>query len=138
MQLHPYLNFGGDCETALNFYKTALDGEIVGLMRFGDSPMDLHEDDKNRVMHATFNFGDGSSFMASDSMPGQPRAVGSNITMSIGTSDLAATEKYFNQLANGGTITMPLEDTFWAARFGMLTDKFGVNWMFNCELPKEG
>ncbi len=104
-------------------------------MRFGDSPMEIPEDAKNRIMHATFNFG-SSSFMASDSMPGQDVPNCSNITMSLGTEDIEATNTTFSALATGGRINMPLEDTFWGARFGMLTDKFGINWMINCELPK--
>lgn len=136
MQLHPYLTFYGSCEAALNFYKTIFGGEIVGLSYFGDSPMEIGEDDKKRVMHATFNFGN-NSFMASDSMPGQDAPTRSNITLSLGTDDLEATNHTFAALAEGGQITMPLEDTFWGARFGMLTDKFGIHWMINCELPKE-
>ena len=135
MQLSPYLAFNDTCEAALNFYKDIFDGEIVGLMRFGDSPMEISEDAKNRVMHATFNFGN-NSFMASDSMPGQDAPDCSNITMSLGTNDMEATNTTFSALAEGGRINMPLEDTFWGARFGMLTDKFGINWMINCELPK--
>jgi PhnB protein len=135
MQLSPYLAFNGTCEAALNFYKDIFNGEIVEFMRFGDSPMEISDDAKNRVMHATLNFG-SNSFMASDSMPGQDAPDCSNITMSLGTNDLEATNKTFAALSEGGQINMPLEDTFWGARFGMLTDKFGINWMINCELPK--
>ena len=137
MQLFPYLNFNGDCEAALNFYQSIFGGEIVGLSRFGESPMEVSDADKNRVMNATFNFGNGSSLMASDSMPGQDVTSGSNITLCIGTEDIEATNRCFAQLAEGGLITMPLDNTFWGARFGMLTDKYGISWMFNCELPKE-
>lgn len=135
MELSAYLTFNGTCEAALNFYKDIFNGEIVGLMRFSDSPMEVGDDDKNRVMHATFNFG-SNSFMASDSMPGQDAPDCSNITMSLGTDDIEATNTTFAALSEGGRVNMPLEDTFWGARFGMLTDKFGINWMINCELPK--
>lgn len=135
MQLNPYLAFNGTCEAALNFYKDVLGGEIAYMQRFGDSPMEISDDAKNRIMHATFNFG-GNSFMASDSMPGQDAPDCSNISMSLGTDDIEATNRTFAALSEGGRVNMPLENTFWGARFGMLTDKFGINWMINCELPK--
>ena len=136
MQLHAYLTFNGTCEDALNFYKDVFDGEIVGLSRFGEAPMPMDDDAKNRVMHATLNFGDGNSLMASDSMGGQEVPSTSSITLSLSGTDLEEGTRYFEQLSEGGQVNMPFEDTFWGARFGMLTDKFGINWMINCELPK--
>ncbi len=135
MQLQAYLTFNGNCEEALNFYKDALDGEIVGIMRFGDSPVEVGDDDKKRIMNASFKFGD-NTFMASDTMPGQDGPTTSNIAMALVTTDLEATDRTFSALAEGGKITMPLDNTFWNARFGMLTDKFGIEWMINCDLPK--
>lgn len=135
MQLQAYLNFNGTCEAALNFYKDVFGGEIVGISRFGDAPMELNEEDKNRIMNATFNFGN-NTFMASDTMPGSGTPTSGNITLALVTNDVEATDRTFAALAEGGEIRMPLEDTFWGARFGMLTDKFGIEWMINCDLPK--
>jgi PhnB protein len=135
MQLVPYLAFNGDCEKAINFYKDCLNGNIENISYFGDSPMEVAESDKKRVMHSTFRFGN-NVMMASDSMPSQPVAFGSNISMSVNVEDEKSMEQIFNKLADQGRITMPLEDTFWGARFGMLIDKFGIHWMFNCEKKK--
>jgi PhnB protein len=73
--------------------------------------------------------------MASDAM-GHPVKTGTNVTLNVNFESVSDQEKIFNKLSKGGNITMPLQDTFWGARFGMLTDKFGINWMFNCELKK--
>ncbi len=135
MQLQAYLNFDGTCEEALNFYKDVFNGEISDLSRFGDAPMAFSEDDKNRVMNANFTF-KNNVFMASDTMPGSGAPKSGNVTMALVTTDLEETDKTFYALAEGGEIRMPLEDTFWGARFGMLTDKYGIEWMINCELPK--
>ena len=135
MQLHPYLNFNGTCEEALNFYKEVLNGEIVGISHFSEMPMEISEEDKNRVLNATFNFGN-NSFMASDTMPGSGTPTSGNVTLALVTTDIDATNSTFAALAEGGKINMPLDDAFWGARFGMLTDKFGIEWMINCELPK--
>lgn len=134
MQLQPYLTFNGTCEDALNFYKAVFNGEIIDISRFGETPMEFGEEDKNRVMNAIFKAGD-IAFMASDTMPGQGTPTNGNITMALVTTDLEATDRTFAALAEDGTITMPLDNTFWNARFGMLIDKFGIEWMINCDLP---
>jgi PhnB protein len=135
MKLHAYLTFNGNCEEAMNFYAACLGGEIVEISRFGDAPMPISEEAKNKIMHIRMTFGD-ATLMASDTNEGQTVNFGDNITLSVGTTDIEETNTIFAQLAEGGNITMELQDTFWGAKFGMLTDKFGVSWMFNCELPK--
>lgn len=132
-QFNVYLTFPGNCEEALNFYKNCLGGEIGTLSRFGDSPVDAPEEHKNRVMHAEFK-ADGIFFMASDSMPEHPVGPGDMVTLSINLTDAQDQETIFNRLAEGGTVTMPLEKTFWGAMFGMVTDKFGIHWMLNREV----
>ena len=132
MQLQAYLTFNGTCEAALNFYKDVLGGEIVGISRFGETPMEFAEEDKNRIMNAVFNFGT-NTFMASDTMPGEGTPTKGNITMALVTTDIEATERTFAALAEGGQVAMPLENTFWNAKFGMLIDKFGIEWMINCD-----
>ena len=128
--LNVYLTFPGNCEEALNFYKECLDGEILNLQRFGESPMETPDADKQRVMHAEFK-ADGIYLMASDSMPDQPTQPGSIIQLSINLDNAAEQKQLFNRLAAGGTVTFPLQETFWGAEFGMLIDKFGIHWMLN-------
>jgi PhnB protein len=87
-------------------------------------------------MHATFQAGE-LKFMVSDAMPGQPVNPGSNLSLSLNFTSVADIDKTFGLLSEGATITMPLQDTFWGARFGMLTDQFGINWMFNHDMEKK-
>ncbi len=131
--LNVYLTFPGTCKDALAHYKEALGGDIVSLQTFGETPSpNIPEDQKNNVMHSEFRSGD-IYFMASDSMQGQPLTSGDTVTLAIGLDSLEEQESIFSKLSDGGAVTMPLQDTFWGARFGMLTDKFGINWMLNCE-----
>ncbi len=134
MQINPYFMFSGQTEEALNFYAKALNGQIVYMQRYGDSPMQDMHPDKNKIMHATFR-GQGIEFMAADT-PGETRGSGV-IHLSLNCESLEEQEKVFNGLAEGGTVTLPLQDTFWGAKFGMLTDKYGINWMFNYDTNKK-
>lgn len=131
MQLTPYLMFNGNCEEALNFYSATIGGEVKHLSRFEGSPAESLSADNQKVMHATFE-GNGIAFMASDGA--QPVSNNGNIYLCLDFKDAKAMESIFNLLSEGGSITMPLQDTFWGARFGMLTDRFGMNWMFNSEV----
>lgn len=134
----PYLNFNGNAAEALAFYANAFEGKILFQQTFGDSPManETPDDFKDKIMHATFQAGD-LSFMVSDCMPGQPVNGGTNTSLSLNFKTVAHIEKTFAALSTGSTVTMPLQDTFWGARFGMLTDKFGINWMFNYDHEKK-
>jgi PhnB protein len=131
--VNPYISFNGDCEQAFDLYKSVFGGEYQGLMRWGDNPdcAQMPADQKNQVMHVALPIGN-SVLMGSDSPMG-PVERGSAYSVAIGSSDLGETEKIFNGLAEGGKITMPLQKTFWGATFGMLTDKFGIAWMINCD-----
>jgi PhnB protein len=131
MELEPYLHFGGSCEEALTFYKEVFAGEVVNLMRFGEMT-EIPPDYKEKVMHASFK-SPQLKFMASDQRPGTPRASGSQVSLSLSTRDVTEGERVFAMLAAGGMVMMPMTDTFWGARFGMLTDKFGISWMVNAE-----
>lgn len=135
MKLTPYINFGGNAREALDFYKNALNGNVQQLSTYGESPMPSDEDYKDKVMHARFVF-DGNMIMVSDVFKGQPVSTNGNIQLSVDVDDESKLDKVFTKMAEGGNITMPLADQFWGARFGMLTDKFGVGWMFNCEKKK--
>jgi PhnB protein len=132
MKLIPYLHFGGNAREALNFYKNALGSDIVQLGTYGESPIPSDEDYKDKVMHARFVF-DGNMIMISDVFKNRPVSMGGNIQLSVEVDNENKLDEVFNKMAEGGRITMPLADQFWLAKFGMLQDKFGVNWMFNCE-----
>ncbi|HVM88950.1 MAG TPA: VOC family protein [Puia sp.] len=135
MKLNPYLNFDGNAEEAINFYKDALGGEIAMLTRFEESPMPTSEEEKQRIMHAQIVFGD-NMIMISDTMKGTPFSTNGNIQLSIGLDDEAKTRKLFDKLSAGGRITMPLAKQFWGGLFGMFQDKFGVDWMLNCAVKE--
>lgn len=130
MELEPYLFFHGTCEEALNFYAKCFNGTITGLSRFAGSPMEQHvgADYRDKIMHASFVAGD-LKFMASDGNPGSPPDGEDDVALSVATSDAAEGERVFNALSEGATVTQPLADAFWGGKFGMLTDRFGVQWM---------
>ncbi|MCW3093853.1 MAG: hypothetical protein JWP81_4922 [Ferruginibacter sp.] len=135
MKLTPYINFAGNAEEALNFYATAFNGTVQQLGRYGDSPMECDEDWKQKIIHARLVF-DDNMIMISDAFKGMQVSTGGNVQLSMEIENVDSLEKVFNKMAEGGYITMALQDTFWGARFGMLKDKFGVSWMFNCEIKK--
>ena len=133
--LIPYIKFDGHCEEVLNYYQTVFGGEIATLMPFKGAPMSLPAAWDKKVMHSEFRFGE-CVFMACDAMPGDAPTEEGPISMSLGTTNVNQTEKWFTALAKEGVVTMPLQDTFWGAKFGIVKDKYGINWMFNCEQPK--
>lgn len=132
-QLNPYLTFGGTCREALAHYKESLGGEILSLQTFGESPSGVPPEFSNHVMHAEFRAGE-MYFMASDGGPNHNAVSGNSITLSLNFDSLTEQETVFARLSAGGKITMPLQDTFWGAKFGMFTDKYGINWMLNCDV----
>ncbi|KUM03175.1 VOC family protein [Chromobacterium subtsugae] len=135
MHVYPYLNFNGRAEEALQFYREALNGDIAMLMRYSDAPKDtppMGDIDPNWVMHARLAFG-ANVLMISDT--DRPAPPSQQIVLSINLDgDTAAAEKAFAALSAGGQVTVPLGKTFWNALFGCFSDKFGVNWMINCQL----
>lgn len=137
-KLTPYLMFDGDCEEAINFYQACFDGEIGQFSRYGDSSMDVSAEQKDKIMHVPFYFWAGM-IMASDKMKNaseiseQPR---SNIHLNLTFDDPDKMMNTFNKLKEGGQVTMKLEVQFWGDFFGMLTDKFSIQWMFNCPKKK--
>ncbi|MEP6676952.1 MAG: VOC family protein [Ferruginibacter sp.] len=132
MKLIPYLYFNGTAEAAMNFYKEVLGAEIGHINRFSEGPMPLAEEDKNKVMHSNFQF-DGNTVMVSDTPKGKQLNENGNIQLSVDADSVEKINELFPKMAEGGTITMELQDTFWGARFGMLKDKFGISWMFNVD-----
>jgi PhnB protein len=137
MQIMPYIIFNGNCEEALNFYAKTLNGEIKDLMRFEGAPVENMTDDKQKVMHSHFAVDGNNLFMASDTGFGGPMAAhGGMVHLSLNFTDSARIQQVFAAMSDGGKVTMPLQDTFWGATFGMLTDQYGVNWMFNYDKPR--
>jgi PhnB protein len=130
--VNPYLNFNGTAAKAIKLYESALGAKVESVMPFGDKGPPGTQD---RVMHATLRLGAGV-VMLSDTMPDMPPPAGNNMHVSVNCDDAADMATKFDALAVGGQVRIPLQDTFWGARFGMLTDAFGINWMFNCELKK--
>jgi PhnB protein len=127
--LSPYLSFGGDAETALNFYADAFGGKVTELKRFSEAPQMPHPN-KNEVLHGRVE-SEAIRIMASDGKKDQPS--GGRISLSLEFTDNAELDRVFAKLSAGGTVTMPVAQQFWGARFGMLTDKFGIGWMLNCD-----
>jgi PhnB protein len=130
MRLLNYLYFDGNCKDALSYYQETFEGKVSELVHYGKSPMPVEETYKERVMHAKLSFGE-VIMMLSDAMPNQPVTFGSNLFMSLDFDSLEKMEEVFGKISQQGKVIMPLKDMFWGARFGMLTDKFGVNWMLN-------
>jgi PhnB protein len=133
MKINPYLMFNGECEAAFKFYEQCLGGKIEGIMPFADTPMeaDVPAEWRDKVMHASMII-DDQILMGSDASPGHyEKPQGFGIALHI--KEPAEAERLFDALAEDGTIQMPLQQTFWATRFGMLSDRFGIPWMVNCE-----
>jgi len=129
-----YLNFNGNCRDAMKFYERCFGGELQ-MMPFSEAPGDHPPEAKDRIMHARLSNGT-SVLMASDTMPGMPFQPGTNFGICVTCQSQEELERFFTAVGEKGKVTMPLQDTFWGARFGMLTDQFGINWMFNFEKPK--
>ena len=129
----PYIAFKGNCRQAIEFYKEALGAELLYAGTYGDSPM-AEMGPADAIMHATIKVGDTHIMMCDDLRP-EGASGPSNISLALGLSDAAKARQYFDDLSDGGKVTMPLDKTFWAEAFGMLTDKFGINWMVNCDSP---
>jgi PhnB protein len=132
MQVQPYLNFDGRCEEALEFYRRALGGEVTMLMRFKDSPEPpkpgmVPPGAENKVMHASFRIGDTTVLASDCHSEGQANFKGFSLSLTVRND--AEAERRFTALADGGQVQMPLSKTFFASRFGVVADRFGVSWM---------
>lgn len=133
MHLNPYLLFNGTCEEAFKFYAKMLNGTIKTMMPFEGSPMEKRVPDewRKKIMHSTLVF-DGQILMGSDAR-GEHYRKPQGIAVSLSVAKPEEAERIFAALAGGGEVGMALQETFWAARFGMVTDRFGIPWMINCE-----
>lgn len=133
MQLNPYLLFNGDCEAACKFYEQVLGAKIVAMMPHKGTPAaeQVPAEWLNKILHARLTIGD-QVVMASDAPPERYSKPG-GFSINLSFSDPAEAERVFHALAENGTEFMPLAETFWAVRFGMLEDRYGIPWMVNCE-----
>lgn len=136
--INPYLNFAGECEEAFNRYHSIFGGEAPVFSRFSEVPSDgdhqMPADEAKKIMHVSYAIGENSILMGSDRpAPMGPVTLGNNAHISVQTKDKEEATRIFNALAEGGEITMPLAEQFWGATFGMLTDKYGIQWMINSE-----
>ena len=133
MKLSPYLNFNGNCAAALKFYEQVLGGTLASQMTYGESPMaeQTPAEWHDKIIHAHLIVG-GTNLMAADAPPDyfEP-AKGTSVLIELPTLEEA--ERIFAAFAEGGTVTMPLQATFWSPGFGMVTDQFGTPWMLNCD-----
>ncbi len=135
MQLNPYLFFDGRCEAAFRFYESAIGGRITAMLTHGETPAagTVPADWQGKIIHARLVVGD-VVLMGSDAPPGHFKAPqGFSVTLTM--DDPAEAERVFQALSEGANVTMPIGETFWARRFGMLVDRFGTPWMINCEKP---
>lgn len=138
-RINPYLNFNGNTEEAFNFYKSVFGGEFATVMRFGEAPgcdetpegKQLSEADKGKIMHIALPIGNDNVLMATDALEsyGQKLTEGNNFSIAINVDSKEEADRIFNGLSEEGKVEMPLTDAFWGAYFGMLQDKFGIQWM---------
>ena len=134
--LNAHIAFNGNCEEAFNFYKSVFGGDFTYMGRFNEMPESedytVPEGDKNKIMHVSLPI--GSSVLMGSDVGGDwapSFKLGNNFAVSVSANSKEEADRIFNSLAESGKVTMPLENTFWGDYFGMLTDKFGINWMMS-------
>ena len=133
MQINPYLHFDGDCAEAFAFYAKLLGAKVDMMTTFGESPMagDVTADWKGKVMHAQMKAPDGLVLMGTDAPPAYFKKP-QGFAVSLMVNQPAEAERIYTALADRGEVSMELQKTFWAEKFGMLTDRFGIPWIVNC------
>ena len=135
-----FLNFDGNCREAMEFYKKCFDAELF-LLPYSEAPGDLPwvtEETKGKIMHSTLTKGSLTILMGADTISGRPFQQGNSFSVTIHCESVGEIDALFAALGEGGNVTMPLQETFWATRFGMLTDRFGIRWMLNLGKPPQG
>lgn len=137
MKMHAYLMFDGQCEAAFNRYAEIFGGNLE-MMRYADSPEDMQVpyEYQQRVMHVCLTVGD-QLLMASDNLPQYPYEGIKGCSVSLQVDNVPEAERLYEALSEGGSVQMELQATFWATRFAMLTDRFGVSWMINCMVDSQ-
>lgn len=132
-QFIAYLGFDGTCAEAMRFYERIFGGKLAAMIRFADMPdaREVAPADAERIMHACLSLDDGSSLMAGDAPSDQPFETMRGFMLTMSYPDVDEAARIFDALSAGGEVTMPLQETFWAERFGMLTDRYGTSWAIN-------
>jgi len=133
MKFVPYLSFDGRCREAFEFYAKVLNGKIAAMLSHGETPAAEHvsKEWQDKIINAHLIVGD-QELMGADSPPEMGDSKMSGFSVSIQIDDEKDAERIFNSFAEGGTVIMPFEPTFWAKKFGMVHDKYGTPWMINC------
>jgi len=133
MQVNPYLSFNGQCEEAFKLYERVLGGQLGNIFRYAGTPLahQVPADWQDKVMHGSITVG-GQVLMGGDVAPDRYEAP-KGFSLSIQIKDPTEAERIFRELSHAGSMVMPLEKTFWAERFGMVIDRFGIPWLINCE-----
>lgn len=136
VRLIPYLVMNGNAAEAISFYQESLDAQAIFTQTFGEMPENpefpLPPEAKNRVSHATVKIGE-TDVMFSDTFPGQPHQIGTQVTICLSTDDKEQATRYFNALQDGGQVNMPLQETFFSPAYGIVVDKFGVTFQIFTE-----
>ncbi len=133
--INTYLTFDGNCAQAMRFYEKCLKADLH-MMPFSEMPGEVAPESKNRIMHARLTKGT-ATLLASDTMPGHPYRPGNNFSISLNCESKQEVDDLVSQLKQGGNVTMTPQETFWGAYFAMLVDQFGVQWMFNHDMPRK-
>jgi PhnB protein len=139
MTLNPYVNFMGNTEEAFQFYRSVFGGEFIAVQRFRDTPEKdrVPADEQDKIMHMALPIGN-SILMGTDALEsmGHKLNIGNNMQLSVDTGSMEEGAELFTKLSEGGTVLVPFQKMFWGAHFGMLTDKFGIQWMVNFNEPQ--
>lgn len=137
--VNPYLIFNGNCEEAFNMYRSIFGGEFTHSAKFKDMPREpeviMSEEQMEGIMHISLPIGDSTTLMGSDSSEqfGTATVMGNNFSISVSSDSISESKEIFDKLSIGGAVELQFNKTFWGAHFGMLTDRFGIHWMINCE-----
>ena len=136
MRLNPHLQFDGQCESAFRFYEQCLGGRIVVMMTYGETPVgdQMQEGWRNKILHTTLAV--GSYLLQGGDVPPNSYQKPQGFSVMLNIEDATEAERIFNGLSHNGAVRMSLQETFWAKRFGMLTDQFGTPWTINCGKPR--
>jgi len=136
-----YLTFNGNCREAFDFYKSVFGGDFSYVGTLGEMPPQeemppVPDSEKDKIMHISLPISKETVLMGSDTSEvfGEATTAGNNFSISINTDSTQEADRLFNELSKDGTVTMPMNKTFWGSYFGMFTDKFGINWMVNMDL----
>jgi len=139
--INTYLTFNGNCEEAFNLYRSVFGGEFATISKFRDMPDDpkypVSEEDKDKIMHVSLPISQETVLMGSDTGAewGKKFKEGNNFSISINTNSREEADNFFKALSQDGEVVMPMSDTFWESYFGMLTDRFGIQWMVSYDDP---